>query len=241
MNQVKKNYDCFVHLRKFPNIIDFLATLSLAFVPLNKPSNSKYCHNCVINIQFYIEERKGYVLEEMGFIVGQWESKHPATFNSFHHSHEWEYFCQLYLIHPFTQLDRFMQEAKFKSTLHKLELEHFMGKDNYIKAHISLLTISENVRKKLAYVRGIYCHFARDPLAPKKCTLKGLERKCIVLMKKLRSQFDDLIKAFKPLIGEEIDRIIIHHKHNNCFLSVDNNISENICHHRCNSESKDSE
>ena len=65
MNQVKKNYDCFVHLGKFPNIIDFLASLSLAFVALNKPSNSKYCHNCVTNIQFYIEERKGYVLEEM--------------------------------------------------------------------------------------------------------------------------------------------------------------------------------
>ena len=89
MNQIKKNYDCFVHLRKFPNIIDFLASLSLAFVALNKPSNSKYCHNCVTNIQFYIEERKGYVLEEMGFIVGKWESKHPATFDSIHYSHEW--------------------------------------------------------------------------------------------------------------------------------------------------------
>ena len=241
MNQVKRNYDCFVPLRKFPNIIDLLATLSLAFVALNKPSNTKYCHNCVMNIQFYIEERRGYVLQEMGFVVGKWESKHPATFDSIHYSHEWEFFCQLYLIHPFTQLDRFMQETKFKSTLHKLELEHFMGKENYIKAHVSLLTISENVRKKLAYVRGIYRRFARDPLAPKKCTPQGLERKCIVLMKNLRSQFANMIEAFKPLIGEEIDRIMIHHNHTNCLLPVEDNISEDINHHRCNSESKDSE
>ena len=79
-----------------------------------------------MNIQFYIEERKGYVLEEMGFVVGKWESKHP-----------------------FKQLDRFIQEAKFKSTLHKLQLERFMGKENYIKAHVSLLEFSENIRKKL--------------------------------------------------------------------------------------------
>ena len=116
-----------------------------------------------------------------------------------------------------------------------------MGKENYIKAHVSLLTISENVRKKLAYVRGIYRRFARDPLAPKKCTPKGLERKCIVLMKNLRSQFDNMIEAFKPLIGEEIDRIMIHHDHTNCPLPVGDNIGEDTVHHRFDSESKDSE
>ena len=221
MNAVKTNYQCFASLRRFPNIIDFLATLSLAFVPLNKLSDSKYCHNCVMNIQFYIEERRGYVLQEMGFVVGKWESKHHATFDSIHYSDEWEYFCQLHLIHPFMQLDRFMEETKFKSTLHKQELEHFMGKENYIKVHVSLLTISENIRKKLSYVRGIYCRFAREPLAPKKHTPQGLERKRIVLMKNLRSQFDTMIETFKPLIGEEIDRIRIHHDRNNCFLPVE--------------------
>ena len=241
MNQVKRNYECFVSLRKFPNIIDFLATLSLAFVPLNNLSNSKYCHNCVMNIQFYIEERRGYVLQEMGFVVGKWESKHPATFDSIHYSHEWEYFCQLYLIHPFMQLNRFIQETKFKSTLHKLQLERFMGKENYIKAHVSLLELSENIRKKLMYVRGIYNRFARDPLAPKKSTPQGLERKGIALMQNLRSQFTIVIEAFKPLIGEEINRIIIHHNHTNCFLPVEDNISEDIEHHRFNSESKDFE
>ena len=126
MNAVKTNYQCFASLRRFPNIIDFLATLSLTFVPLNNLSDSKYCLNCVMNIKFYKEDHRGYVLEEMGFIVGKWESKHPATFDSIHYSNEWEYFCQLHLIHPFMQLDRFMQETKFKSTLHKQELEHFI-------------------------------------------------------------------------------------------------------------------
>ena len=105
----------------------------------------------------------------------------------------------------------------------------------------SLLTISENVRKKLAYVRGIYRRFARDPLASKKCTPQGLKRKCIVLMKKLRPQFDNAIEAFKSLIGEEIDRIIIHHSRSNCFLPVEDDITEDINLHRCNSESKNSE
>ena len=54
-----------------------------------------------MNIKLYKEERRGYVLEEMGFVVGKWESKHHATFDSIHYSDEWEYFCQLHLIHPF--------------------------------------------------------------------------------------------------------------------------------------------